>query len=231
MKKYIVRQSGSQSGPLTEPEISERIRAHTISGDAEVASCISSALGITSEFGPIRWEGVFKALIEIQDQELRDIALRLKETEEKLSKQHSPSPLLSLKVKDGDEVLCKKYTVIQIKALFMSGGISACAKFEHPDYPEEWFDCLTLFGEVGSHDPCVVENRWDYYVQCLKISGASSGIISAFTDKGLKEESCVELANLGANGWELVSIVPITTGAIGATWSNSALAFLKRRRG
>lgn len=140
----------------------------------------------------------------------------------------NPLPTVALRLVDNETTFEKRFTAAQIRSLFLNASLSAEAQFEHPHYPGEWVSCLELFDTTPSGSEVV---QWDYYIQHLKISGASSGIISAFTEKGLKGDSSGALARLGAEGWELTAVLPVTTGAVGAVWSDSAIAFLKRKRG
>lgn len=221
MKKYLFKHKGIRSEPVTEEELISLCRNGKLDRSTEIAGY--KGLGLSGEFSPITEHTELNTIIE--QKEMEQEAMRKRREAEFI-----PSPLLALKVRDGETPFTKRYTMIQIKSMFFGGTISADSEFQHPDY-NEWFPCASLFRKPDDPSPMFRSKIWDYYVLPLKVSGTTAGIISVFTSKNVKEESSLELARLGAEGWELISVIPVTAGAIGTSWSNAALAFLKRRRG
>lgn len=72
---------------------------------------------------------------------------------------------------------------------------------------------------------------FQYTTITVKVSGASQGILSSFLSKGIDSESVQQLKELGLLGWELVGVVPVNHGAVGASATSAAICFLKREAG
>jgi len=69
--------------------------------------------------------------------------------------------------------------------------------------------------------------KWEYKTLRLEIGLASKGFLSIRYDQKLEESSKIDIAELGDEGWELVSVMPIDTPGIVAGTRN-AVAFFKR---
>jgi hypothetical protein len=227
MEKYIVRFDGTKTPPLTAIEIANKLKTGEIPlYSSEMAEVVSSSLGITKSFEFIYLDARYKKIIEDKANEhkkTQEAAERERiEKENLLTARTRPESTCLLELKDG-ETNRGVYLPAQIRNMFLNGAISGMAQFKHPNYPSQWFNCSELVSESKGHV------GWEYYVTTLKISGGTSGMISYYTDKEVKDESFAMLAKLGSEGWELVDLVPIVTGAIGATGTGAALAFLKRK--
>lgn len=76
---------------------------------------------------------------------------------------------------------------------------------------------------------------WEHAVVVLKISQKGFAVSRKDLLQGLEESSIGELREKGENGWELVSVVPISTASVGMfsnskASTDSLLAFLKIQR-
>jgi len=76
---------------------------------------------------------------------------------------------------------------------------------------------------------------WEHAVSVLRIKKEGFAISRKDLLQGLEKESLSALEELGGNGWELVSVVPMAMGTVGM-FSNSKgstdslLAFFKRQK-
>jgi len=77
--------------------------------------------------------------------------------------------------------------------------------------------------------------KWEYKTLYLKTASktpdGTAWLKISFSYLGLEDNTEVKLSNLGKEGWELVSVMPIDPGA---TWGSSfgtkvAIAFFKRQ--
>lgn len=74
--------------------------------------------------------------------------------------------------------------------------------------------------------------KWEYKTLKLSVEQKKEregGFFSLGYSQDLKEGSDTELVNLGDEGWELVSVMPIDTPGI-VSGTRNAIAFFKRPR-
>lgn len=74
-------------------------------------------------------------------------------------------------------------------------------------------------------------NKFEYTYLTVKVTGAKTGILSGFFDKGIDNDNFVQLKTLGRAGWKLISVIPITHGAVGSLATDAAICFLIRETG
>jgi hypothetical protein len=72
--------------------------------------------------------------------------------------------------------------------------------------------------------------RWEYQTITAKTTGASAGIASAFMNQGLEPEAATKLAELGNEGWEIVSTAPLIYGALASVATSALIVILKRQK-
>jgi len=75
--------------------------------------------------------------------------------------------------------------------------------------------------------------RFEHSVQVLRFEKKGFAITRKDILQGISEESSKELVRLGEEGWELVAVLPFSTGGVGlfsysAATTDAALAFFKR---
>jgi hypothetical protein len=70
----------------------------------------------------------------------------------------------------------------------------------------------------------------EYQTITVKIKGARSGLASFFQSKSFDEESFKYLQQLGKQGWEVASCIPITHGALNSVSTDAAILILKRQK-
>lgn len=126
-------------------------------------------------------------------------------------------------LRDAEDNKVGPYRPLQIRRMFEEGRIYANAEF--------YWQTLGAWWPVADSSLVNDENRlcWEYFAITLKISGASMGLLSAMSAKDVKHDSLIQLANLGEEGWELVTMAPVIHGAIGAVSTDAAVAILKRK--
>jgi hypothetical protein len=70
--------------------------------------------------------------------------------------------------------------------------------------------------------------RWEYTSLTLRVKGAKAGVLSVLMNKSINDDDLLALQKLGAEGWELVSVIQVSYGVYGAEATDAAIAFLKR---
>ena len=81
--------------------------------------------------------------------------------------------------------------------------------------------------------PAALLPRFEHTVLVLQLSQKAVSLSRKGVLQGLSDESAAEMRQLGSEGWELVSVLPFTTGGVGmfssaAPRTDAALAFFKR---
>lgn len=78
-----------------------------------------------------------------------------------------------------------------------------------------------------------VSGKFEHTVVVLRFEKKGFAVTRKDVLQGLSEESSTELIRLGEEGWELVAVLPFSTGGVGffsyaASGTDAALAFFKR---
>lgn len=79
-------------------------------------------------------------------------------------------------------------------------------------------------------------SKWEHKTMVMKFSEKGFAISRKDVFQGLNEESQKLLTEVGEEGWELVSVIPVSTGGAGFFSStqaktDAALGFFKRLKG
>lgn len=237
--RFIVNFNGIKSPPRAESAIVQDCLTGLL---AETAECAPHKTFLVSySWRPIREYPRFAQALderpaiikaeqiarEVEQNRAAEEAAIAEAKARKEKAQCDPAPHILLTLRDNG-VTGKKYTAAQLRHMFSRGAITAEAEFQHPDY-EDWFPCHGLLVEPEASVSSTAQDRWEYHALSIEISGTTLGVLSVFTEKEVKSDSACRIAELGAQGWELVSVIPVTAGAVGSSWSNAGIAFFKRR--